>query len=157
MKKVVKILAIVAVAILIGLQFFRPEKNNEGYESVAAFEAETKPSAKLVQVLKDNCYDCHSNETDYPWYAQVAPLSLWLDEHIQHGKSHFNVSEWNSYSLKKKAHKIEEVIEVVEKDEMPLPSYEIMHGDLSSKDKQLLLTWANMVSLKYNQGQIPAQ
>lgn len=157
MKKVINILAIVALIILIGLQFIRPEKNNDGYESVATFEAETKPSAKLVQVLKDNCYDCHSNETDYPWYAQVAPLSLWLDEHIQHGKSHFNVSEWNSYSTKKKAHKIEEVIEMVEKDEMPLPSYEIMHGDLSSDDKQLLLTWANMVSLKYKQRQIPAQ
>ncbi|PHR10676.1 MAG: cytochrome C [Aequorivita sp.] len=147
--KIVKIILILLLVALVAIQFIRPEKNNGGYESVAAFEAETKPSAKVAIILKENCYDCHSSQTQYPWYAEIAPFSLWLDEHIEHGKEHFNVSEWSKYSIKKKEHKIEELVEMVEDDEMPLRSYTIIHGDLSQENKKLLLQWAGVARLQY--------
>ncbi len=134
---------------MVGIQFIRPIKNNEGYQSVALFEAETKPSEKVVVILKENCYDCHSNQTNYPWYAKVAPVSLWLEDHIKDGKRHFNASDWESYSVKKKEHKLEEFVEMVEEDEMPLQSYTIIHGDLSEEDKKVLLQWVGLARLQY--------
>ncbi len=148
-KKIIKIVLVLALFALIAIQFIRPEKNSEGYKSVATFEAETKPSAEVATILKQNCYDCHSNQTQYPWYSEVAPFSLWLADHIEHGKKHFNVSDWSNYSIKKKEHKLEELVEMVEKDEMPLQSYTIIHGNLSENDKKLLLQWAGLARLQY--------
>ena len=72
-----------------------------------------------------------------------------IDEHIIDGKKHFNVSAWEAYSVKKKDHKLEELIEMVENGEMPLDSYTWLHGDLSEKDTKLLLQWATLVRLQY--------
>ncbi|MAP53498.1 heme-binding domain-containing protein [Altibacter sp.] len=149
MKKILKIFLVLALIALIVIQFIRPEKNQAGYESVMAFERETKPSAQVASLLKENCYDCHSNHTQYPWYAEIAPFSFWLAEHIEHGQGHFNVSEWESYSAKKKDHKLEEVIEMVKEGEMPLDSYTWIHGDLSEDETVLLLQWATVARLQY--------
>lgn len=148
-RKILKGILILALIALVALQFIRPEKNMEGYKSVVSFETETKPSAKVAAILKESCYDCHSNQTNYPWYAEVAPFSLWLNDHIKHGKDHFNVSDWNNYTVKKKEHKLEELVEMVEKDEMPLRSYTFIHGNLSENDKTLLLQWAGLARLQY--------
>jgi hypothetical protein len=131
------------------MQFIRPEKNNGGYESVAIFETETKPTLKVAAILKENCCDCHSSQTQYPWYAEIEPFSLWLDDHIKDGKKHLNFSAWSDYSLKKKEHKLEELVEMVEKDEMPLRSYAILHGNISEDEKKLLLQWAGVARLQY--------
>ncbi|MEM0518423.1 MULTISPECIES: heme-binding domain-containing protein [Aequorivita] len=151
MKRVIKIVLIVALIALVAIQFIRPEKNSGGYENVTLFETETKPSAKVAAILKENCYDCHSDQTVYPWYAEIAPMSFWLDDHIEHGKKHFNVSAWNDYTLKKKEHKLEELVEMVEEGEMPLESYTILHGDISEAEKKLLLQWAGVARLQYKQ------
>ncbi len=149
MKKVIKWILKLALLALIIIQFFRPNKNNEGYESMRAFETETKPSTEVVGILKTHCYDCHSNHTIYPWYAEVAPISFWLDDHIRHGKGEFNVSKWEEYSLKKKDHKLEELIEEVKEGHMPLDSYTWIHGNLSEEEKRTLLQWADLVRLNY--------
>lgn len=149
MWKIVRYVLIVALIALVVIQFIRPEKNQGGYESVAAFEAETKPTEQVAQILKQNCYDCHSAQTEYPWYAEVAPISMWLDEHIEHGTKHFNVSEWQAYSAKKKDHKLDELIEMVEEGEMPLDSYTWIHGNLAPEDKELLIQWAGLARLQY--------
>ncbi|HAB27612.1 heme-binding domain-containing protein [Aequorivita vladivostokensis] len=149
LKRVIKIVLIVALIALVAIQFIRPDKNTGGYESVALFERETTPSAEVALILKETCYDCHSDQTQYPWYSEIAPFSLWLDEHIEHGKEHFNVSAWSTYSIKKKEHKLEELVEMVEDGEMPLESYAIIHGGLSDEEKKLLLQWAGVARLKY--------
>ncbi|WP_082830890.1 heme-binding domain-containing protein [Cochleicola gelatinilyticus] len=149
MIKIIKFLLVLALVALVVIQFIRPEKNNGGYETVLAFEKETKPSVKVAAILKETCYDCHSDQTQYPWYAEIAPISFWLDEHIEHGKGHFNVSAWDTYSVKKKDHKLEELIEMVEDGEMPLDSYTWMHDDLSEENKKLILQWAGLARLQY--------
>lgn len=149
MKKIIRYILIFALVALVVMQFIRPEKNQGGYESVAAFELETKPSDAVRAVLKESCYDCHSNHTRYPWYAEVAPVSYWLADHVNDGKKHFNVSDWANFSVKKKDHKMEELIEEVEEGEMPLESYTWTHGGLTEDQKELVIQWAQLVRLSY--------
>ncbi len=133
---------IILIIILIAIQFIRPDKNESGYESLAAFEQETQMPAAVKQVMQNNCYDCHSQQTTYPWYAQVAPISLWLNHHIEEGQEHLNLAQWASWDHKKKDHKLDELIEEVEEAEMPLKSYTWIHGTLSEAEKELLINWA---------------
>lgn len=144
-RKVLKIVGIVALVALVVIQFIRPEKNIGDYSDVATFEAETKPSEAVKAILKSNCYDCHSGTTQYPWYAEIAPFSFFLADHIEEGREHFDMSQWASYSLKKKDHKLDELIEEVEEGEMPLESYTLIHGSLSEEDQKLLEEWAKSV------------
>lgn len=144
-RKILKIVGIVALIALVVIQFIRPEKNTGDYSDVAAFETQTKPSEAVKAILKNNCYDCHSGTTQYPWYAEIAPFSYFLADHIEEGREHFDMSEWDSYSLKKKDHKLDELIEEVEEGEMPLESYTLIHGSLSEEDQKLLEEWAKSV------------
>src|SRR5690606_8660517 len=147
--KFFRIISILLLIAFIAIQFIRPKKNNGGYESIVLFENETKPSKKVSIILEENCYDCHSNQTQYPWYGEVAPFSLLLADHIEHGKEHFNVSTWKYYYVRKKEHKLEELVEMVESEEMPLSSYAIVHGNLSGEERKLLLQWAGLARLQY--------
>lgn len=149
--KVIKIILILLLVTLVIIQFIRPEKNEAGYASVENFEKETKPSEAVSVILRESCYDCHSDHTRYPWYSEIAPFSYWLQDHIVEGKKHFDVSQWENYSIKKKEHKLKEVIEQLEKSEMPLDSYAFIHGDISREDKKLLMQWAGIARLQYRQ------
>jgi len=149
MKGILKKVGIALLIVLVVLQFVRPDKNESGYESVAYFEKETKPSPAIQEILKTKCYDCHSNQTKYPWYAEVAPVSIWIADHIEEGNEHFNVSEWSSWSDKKKDHKLDELVEEVEEGEMPLDSYTWLHGNISDVDKEALMSWAKKARESY--------
>jgi mono/diheme cytochrome c family protein len=149
--KIVKKIAIALLVILIGMQFYRPEKNQAEGDYVVAFEAETGPSAEVKQILRSACYDCHSANTEYPWYNNVAPVSYWLADHIKDGKKHLNFSDWENYTVEKKDHKLEEVVEEVKKGEMPLKEYTWTHGDARLTQDQIiaLVTWADGARAKY--------
>ena len=134
---------------LIVIQFIRPDKNNGGYEEIKVFIEDTKPSSEVIAILEENCYDCHSSQTRYPWYAEIAPLSYWLADHVKDGQKHFNVSAWGDYSVKKKDHKLEELLEMIEAGEMPLDSYTWLHGNLEENEVELLLQWAAVARLQY--------
>ncbi|OEK08893.1 cytochrome C [Flavivirga aquatica] len=149
MKIVKKILVALLIALVL-IQFYRPEKNNAEYRDVSAFETETKPSNKVAAILESKCYDCHSNKTEYPWYAQVAPVSFWLHDHIEEGNEHFNLSNWSTYSDKKKDHKLDELIEEVEEGEMPLKSYTWMHGSITEEEKEVIIVWAKKARENYS-------
>lgn len=148
MKILKKILVALLVALVI-IQFFNPEKNTSDEDVVTFFESETKPSAEIGAILESKCYDCHSNNTVYPWYANIAPVSFWIDGHIEEGKEHFNVSNWASFSLKKKEHKIEELVEEVEENKMPEDSYTWIHGNLTEDEKEKLIAWGKKVRSDY--------
>ena len=152
MKKLTNLLrpiGIVGLIALVVIQFVPVELNRGGYESVLAFEQETNVSPELSALFKANCYDCHSNQTQYPWYSSMAPINFWLSEHVVDGKKHFNVSQWSEYSIKRKDHKLEELIEEVEEQEMPLPSYTWVHGNFTDAERLSLIQWEQMVRLSY--------
>ena len=149
MKRKIKYFGIVLLVAIVIMQFIRPDKNEGGYESLEAFKNDTKPSKEVLSILKANCFDCHTNQTHYPWYAEIAPISYWIADHVNEGKDEFNMSNWETYSIKKKDHKLEELIEEVEEGEMPLNSYTWIHGKLPVKDQELLLQWATLARMKY--------
>lgn len=149
--KIVKKIGLALLVLLIIAQFFGPEKNAGDIASVAAFEAETNPPEDVKLILKNTCYDCHSNHTRYPWYNSITPVNYWLAGHIKDGKKHFNVSKWEGNSVKRKDHKFEELIEEVEEREMPLNSYTWTHGDAKLTDAQIkaVVDWAKQVRVMY--------
>ena len=112
---------------------------------------ETNPPENVKAILKETCYDCHSDVTRYPWYNNITPVNYWLAEHVNDGKKHFNISNWAGNSVKRKDHKMEELIEMVEEKEMPLKSYTITHSEAKLSEEQIktMLTWAEQVRLNY--------
>jgi heme-binding protein len=140
MKKKI-LLAIVAILVII--QFFRIDKTNPEVVLENDFITITNPPEEIAAILKTSCYDCHSYETKYPWYTNVSPIAWWVKDHINEGRDELNFSEWANYKEKRKKHKLEECIELVEENEMPLESYLITHGDakLTDTQKTELLNW----------------
>lgn len=150
--KLLKKLLLVLIVVLGIAQFFRPEKNLGDKASMDYFYADTKPSEEVKRILEVSCIDCHSNVTQYPWYSNITPLNYWLAGHINDGKKHFNMSNWEGNSIKRKDHKFEEFIEMVETKEMPLESYTWIHTEakLTNAEMALLIDWAKRVRLKYS-------
>ena len=148
LKKILLLLLIVFVI----AQFSRPEKNEGELTSLNAFLDDTSPSEDVKHVLKETCFDCHSNVTRYPWYSNITPINYWMAGHVDHGKEELNFSKWDGYSAKKKDHKLEEVIELVKKKEMPLPSYTWTHKEAKLTDEQIqaVIAWADKMRMKYS-------
>ena len=138
---------LVLLVVFVIAQFFGPDRNKGDIKSVEPFLAETTPNAEVSSVLKETCFDCHSSFTRYPWYDKITPVNYWLAGHVEDGKKHLNFSEWSDYSVKKKDHKLEELIEMVEEKEMPLPSYTWTHSDANLSDDQIeaVISWAESV------------
>ncbi len=138
----IKNIFIVLLLVLIITQFLRPEKNLGSYDSITSFEEATGVSEEVKTVLQNNCYDCHSNTTRYPWFMEVSPVTHYMAYKIEEGKEHFNVSTWESYTDKQKDRKLEELIEEIEYKKMPLKPYTWVHGELSGSDAKTLIGWA---------------
>ncbi len=110
-----------------------------------AVTAEIQAPGEVQQILERSCYDCHSHETRWPWYSQVAPVS-WLVAHdVDEGREHLNFSTWNALSEKTKSKAKQEIAEVVEKGEMPVAYYVPLHAEakLSDEDKKKIRAWAD--------------
>ncbi|WP_455169973.1 heme-binding domain-containing protein [Aegicerativicinus sediminis] len=142
-----KKILLVLLVIFVVAQFFGPEKNQGDIQSVEPFLNETKPNAEVTAILKETCFDCHSSFTRYPWYDKITPVNYWLAEHVEDGKKHLDFSQWSTYEAKKKDHKLEELIEMVEEKEMPLPSYTWTHKEANLSDDQIeaVISWAKNV------------
>jgi hypothetical protein len=143
MSAIVKKVLIGLLIILVAIQFVRIDKTNPPVEESQEFMTLTAPPAEIASLMKVACYDCHSHETKYPWYTNVAPVSWWVKDHIDEGREHLNFSVWGTYSAKKAAHKLEECYEEVEERHMPLESYPLMHPEAKLSDEQvdLLVSW----------------
>ena len=131
---------IVLGVVYLATQFLRPEYVNREIDPAK----ELRAPANVQAILDRSCADCHSQKTKWPWYSQVSPISWWLVDHVGHARRDFSLSDFQSYTPERAAHKMEEVCEQIEKGQMPLPSYLWIHRDarLSAADKQTLCTWA---------------
>ncbi len=140
---ILKRILIAITALLLLIQFFGIDKTNPIAEPSEDFIEMVKPDAETTALLKSACYDCHSYQTKYPWYSNIAPVSWWLKHHIDEGRDELNFSKWGSYSEKRRNHKLEECEELVEAGEMPLDSYTWTHGDakLTAEQRQKLSTF----------------
>jgi Haem-binding domain len=140
-KKIIKWSVLVIIVALIVMQFFRIDKSVPEYDHNQDFLVITSASVEVAQILKTSCYDCHSYETIYPWYSYIAPVSWFMQNHINEGRDELNFSEWGSFSDKRIKKKIKEFIEEVEEGEMPLSSYTLTHQNakLSKEERDLVI------------------
>lgn len=134
-------LAVIVVAVVLAIQVIPVERNVSTVPPGQSFEKTEKVPANVAAILKVSCYDCHSNNTRYPWYSELQPGAWFMARHIKKGKEELNFDEFNNYSKRRKKAKIKSIISQIEKDEMPLRSYRMMHGNarLSADEKKELL------------------
>lgn len=140
-----KYIIIIIIIVLIGLaQLIRPERNNQTTPSRYDVFHLTETPAIVISALKTHCYDCHSNYTNYPWYASIAPASWIIDRSIIEGKSKVNFSEWILYNQDEQEKILLEMMEVLEKKEMPPSPYLWMHKEAKPDQAtiELLVNWA---------------
>lgn len=133
-----KNIAIFLVFLLLAIQSIRIDKTTEPVNPETDFIALTSANSDVAGMLKTACYDCHSNQPTYPWYTNIAPVSWWIKHHIDEGSHHLNFSIWGTYKEKRKNHKLDECVEMIEEGEMPMSSYTLMHGDAKLTDAQKL-------------------
>jgi hypothetical protein len=154
MKKFFKRLFMVLLLAFISIQFFRTEKNISSGISANDITRRYAVPDDVQAILKTSCYDCHSNNTVYPWYNNIQPVAWWLKNHVDEGKRELNFSEFASYGIGRQYRKLEEVNKEIKEGEMPLSSYTLIHGNAKLNDQQKLTVanWVNAVrdSIKAN-------
>lgn len=154
MKKITnpKNITLIVFALLLLIQLFSIDKTTVPPDQQKDFIAVNKPDASVENLLQSTCYDCHSNQTNYPWYCNIAPVSWWIKHHVNEGREELNFSEWATYSAKRKDHKLEECVEMLQENEMPLKSYTWLHpeANLTNEQRQLLVVYFN--SLRVTSG-----
>lgn len=138
------------VAGFVVIQFFRIDKANPPVNAADTLEASVAVPPDIQLILGRSCNDCHTNQTIYPWYANIQPSGWFLKDHIDDGRRHLNFSVWNTYEPRKKRKKLEEICEQVESAEMPLPSYLWIHRDsvMRDGDAKALCDWAKAEGAK---------
>ena len=141
----IKKFLIVLLGVFIIIQFFRPEKNILSSPSVNAIEQHYLVPQAVQFILKRSCYDCHSNNTVYPWYNNIQPVAWLLARNIKKGKKHLNFDEFNHYTIKKKKHKLNDITDAIKEGWMPLGIYTLAHREaiFSADEKQRVIAWAD--------------
>ena len=131
-------------AVFVAGQFIRPTRNEGERLGPNHISGVVPVPGEVETILQRACYDCHSNRTNYPWYANVQPVAWWLADHVSHGKKDLNFSEFATYPPKRAAHKLEEVADEVRKHQMPLRSYTRGHPEarLTDAERRTLIDWA---------------
>jgi hypothetical protein len=141
--KIVKIIAVVLLVAFMGIQFVPTERNQSDVVPKTDFMLVNSVPDHIKSKLQTSCYDCHSNNTQYPWYNKVQPIAWFLEDHIKEGKAELNFNEWDSLSNRRKKSKLRSIIKQIENDEMPLDSYTLIHREasFSEAEKQELIQW----------------
>ena len=146
MKIRVKKIVILGLIIFLLIQFYQPARNLDyGQVLPTHFTKIYAVPSDVESILRTSCYDCHSNNTEYPWYSYLQPARMILDSHIKEGKENLNFSTFGDYSQRKQENKLERIVKQIKSDEMPLRSYTILHQDavLNENQKQEIINWIN--------------
>lgn len=132
-----------SLIVLAAIQFIRPARNNGSTSGPHDITHQVAVPDSVMNILKTSCYDCHSNHTDYPWYANINPIGFWLKSHIDDGKRSVNFSDLSSFTQKKLDHRLGDITEQLESHEMPLTSYTLIHryAILNPHQENMLKKW----------------
>jgi hypothetical protein len=133
------------IVLLVLIQFIPAERNESNDTEFDITKSYDVPD-NVAMILKGACNDCHTNLTRYPWYANIQPVKYMLADHVNEGKRKWNLSTFTKLPLAVQNHKFEEVVEMVEEKEMPLPSYTYLglhpEANLTDEERQILINWA---------------
>lgn len=145
-----KIIVLILLIVFVGIQFFPTKRNqSESVPNTDFMIVNTVPNS-IKNTLQTSCYDCHSNNTYYPWYNKVQPVAWILESHIEEGKAELNFSDWNTYSNRRKKSKLKSIVSQIEDDKMPLISYTLIHKDavLTQKQKTEIIDWITKLQME---------
>ena len=145
--KIVKVIALIFLVVFVGIQFIPTKMNQSEVVPETDFLLVNNTPENIGKLLLASCYDCHSNNTEYPWYNRVQPVAWFLENHIEEGKHELNFSEWKEYSNRRKNSKLKSIVSQIEDDEMPLFSYTLVHRNavLSNSEKELVINYMNQI------------
>ena len=131
--------------LFIVIQFIRPAKNANSKILPTDITRSINVSDNVLNIFKNSCYDCHSNDTRYPWYVNIQPMGWLMANHIKEGKANLNFSEFGTYSKRKQANKLRAIAKSINDDSMPISSYTIMHTDakLNEENKKMISDWVS--------------
>jgi len=126
------------------LQLIRPSKNIGAVDASKSIESKYPMPAIVKSAMQKACYDCHSNNTKYPWYAEIQPVGWYLANHVRDGKRHINFDEFMTYNARRMDHKMKEMIESQEEGWMPIDSYTLIHKNaiLTQEEKTAIINYA---------------
>ncbi|PVW13739.1 heme-binding domain-containing protein [Marixanthomonas spongiae] len=145
--RIIKIILLILLVAFVAIQFIPASRNISDTVPKTDFMEVNKVPATIQNKLQMSCYDCHSNNTDYPWYNKIQPAAWFLEDHIKEGKDELNFNEWGDYSARRKNSKLRSIISQIEDDKMPLDSYTIIHRDarLSETDQKEIIKYMNLL------------
>jgi hypothetical protein len=131
------------ITVCIAIQFIQPERNKAGHSVNNGFDRLYNVPDAVSNILHVSCYDCHSDYTNYPWYAYVQPVGWVLRKHINKGKAELNFDAFQNYTLRKRVSKLKMILDQVKENKMPIESYTWIHKKavLSADRKTFLAGW----------------
>lgn len=141
---ILKVIALILLLALIVIQFFKPARNERDGDFSGAIAKHLLVPADVQKLLKNACYDCHSNNTRYPWYVNVQPIAWFMSQHIKDAKKELNFDAFGTYSKRRQQSKLRSIAGRIKDGSMPLSSYTFMHSEarLSKNEKKLIVDWA---------------
>jgi hypothetical protein len=144
-RKILKWIAIAVALVFVGIQFVRPQMTNAAVDESRTVGARLRVTPEVNAILARSCNDCHTQQTRFPWYSRVAPISWMLDDHIREGREHLDFSNWAAYDAEEQDLLLQNVCRLSRRGAMPLPSYLYIHRDakLSEADAKTLCDWTN--------------
>ena len=148
MKKIIKKILFIGLIIFLLMQLYQPARNL-GYEQdiTTNFTKMYNVPKNVEAIVRTSCYDCHSNNTNYPWYSNVQPVGFFMEHHIKEAKEDLNFSEWGNYSKRKQENKLDRIVKQIKSDEMPLASYTLIHKNarLTTVQKEEIMDWLSKI------------
>jgi hypothetical protein len=129
----------------VAIQLARPARTNPPTDPSRTMATVTHLPPDVLRVLERGCRDCHSHDTRWPWYSEVAPVSWFVIDHVNHGRRHFDYSDWAQYDEDKIPKLLKDICDLTRKGDMPLSSYLWFHPDarLSDRDVSILCQWTD--------------
>ena len=138
MKRILRYVLIGFGVLFVAIQFIPVERTNPPVTGLVDAPED------VLTTLRRSCWDCHSNETEWPWYAYVAPMSLRVSQHVWMGREHVNFTEWDGYDAEERDEAYEDIAKVIDRGRMPLKDYLLVHRNakLTTSDRKRLVSWA---------------
>ena len=129
--------------LFIALQFSQPAKTNPASDPALALQVHTQVPTNVVAIFDRACRDCHTNETSWPWYSRIAPVSWLVADDVRIGRQQMNFSEWGRYSARQVENKLEEICAEVQAEAMPPKKYVLAHSQakLTTDDVKAICVW----------------
>ena len=138
----------IGLIIFLLMQLYQPTRNESFEQDITGNFTKVYNVPKNVEIiLRTSCYDCHSNNTYYPWYSYIQPARFFMERHIKEGKEELNFNEFGNYSKRRQNSKLKAISKEIESNEMPLSSYTLIHKNaiLTASQKKKVLDWINKI------------